>query len=65
MKKVQLNLCNFSLFSPQAQNLSCLEGTLVFGDKLSKLGGSQVDFLSLSHSLKEPVISLSNTIWSH
>ena len=56
MKGIQLFLNNFSLFSPQAQNLSGWEGNLVLRDKLSKCRGLQVDLLSLSNSFKEPVI---------
>ena len=41
MKKVRLNLCNFSSFLPQGQNLSGRKGTLVLGYNLP----------SLSHSL--------------
>ena len=61
MRKVRLNLCNFSLFSLQAKNLSGHESTLVLGVKVSKFRGSQVDLLSLAHFLKEERKKFSKT----
>ena len=49
----RLNLWNFPLFLPQAQNISGHEGPPVLGNKLSRRRVSQFDFRSLSHSFKE------------